>query len=118
MSYFNSGSPRYEISLSQGDFFTLDIYALYNNGMAYDLTNFTGIANIRSSYAATGIAGSFDVNIIDPTGGYINLSMQPSGTASLPSSLLFYDVQLSSGNYQTKYIAGRVTVYPSLSSNF
>src|SRR5688572_19801867 len=111
-------SNVYDITLYQGDSFSLVVNAQDDNGNALNLSGFSGFAGIKSAFCSSGYLGFFNINISNPTGGEITMTMPSTGTANLPATVALYDLEIASGNFVTKYLQGDVYIYPQINNIF
>jgi len=104
------------IIVDQGASFETDLTIENANGSAFNLTGYTGAAQMRKSYASTN-STSFTVDFADDrTTGTVTLSMPANTTVNLTPGRYLYDMEIyTSGNTTvTRVLEGLVTVTPGI----
>tara|TARA_B100000073_G_scaffold133328_1_gene109261 strand:- start:908 stop:1246 length:339 start_codon:yes stop_codon:yes gene_type:complete len=102
--------------IDQGATFTTTITVEDGNGVAIDLTGYSGIAQLRKTYeSATSI--SFNVTFETPrTNGQVTISLTDAQTSALEFGKYVYDVNLTlPGGTKTRVVEGIATINPSVS---
>jgi hypothetical protein len=100
---------NYDLELYKGDYFAISV-TLKNDGVALNLTGYTGKCSIRQNYDAV---ETFDADCtIDPLVGQIDIVFPSSVTSTIDAGTYIWDFQLTNpdGNNRT-YFAGDVTVF-------
>ena len=106
-------ATKANINIDQGSSFNTIISLTDNYGNALDLTNYTGSASIRTSYAAVN-STSFSVAL---SNGNITLSLDANTTSSLTRSRYLYDVILTDTNGNvTRVLEGVIYVDPAVTT--
>jgi len=105
-----------DLYLEQGTTFVTSVTLDGNNGLAYNLNNFTLKSQAKSSYYSSNVALTFTSSITDAANGIIQLSALPNVTANVPAGKLVYDVLLTdtvSGTI-TRVLEGQIFVSPAV----
>ena len=106
---------RYDITIIQGEAFSLEIAIKDASGNYMNISGYTGYAGIVSRYGDTGILGGIDVNFTLPESGRLTLSIPQTGTSALPVTQGRYEFQLTSpGGVSNKYLNGYATIIPEV----
>jgi hypothetical protein len=106
-------ATKANINIDQGSSFNTIISLTDNYGNALDLTNYTGSASIRTSYAAIN-STSFSVALAN---GQVSLSLNANTTAALTRSRYLYDVILTDTNGNvTRVLEGVIYVDPAVTT--
>jgi len=111
----------YDLRLYRGDFFELTFVlreATWDGtqwvpGLPMNLTEWSGNAQIRSTYDAAGVLSTFEVEIVDEAGGVVRLSMPGDQTAMIAETAAVWDVQLTDTSIPPRvhtYLRGKVTI--------
>jgi hypothetical protein len=100
--------------IDQGATFSTTITVTDADGVARDLTGYTGDAQIRRHYTSSNSV-SFAVSISENT-GEITLSLTPEQSGSLEGGTRYvYDLEVTdSSNVVSRILEGIVTVTPSV----
>lgn len=100
------------ITIDQGTDFSTTVSVTDEDGVAVDLTNYTGAAQLRKWYTSSN-ATSFDVTLSDST---VTLGMSSSVTSGLVAGRYVYDVELTdtTANTISRVLEGIVTVTPNV----
>ncbi len=103
------------ITVEQGADFSTHINITDNNGVAVDLTGYTGASQMRKHWTSS-TSYPFTVAFASPTtSGVVTLSMTAAETSAIPPGRYNYDVELtSSANSVSRIIEGLVTVSPEI----
>src|SRR5437899_2181328 len=112
----NTGQ-KYDIAISQGVDFFLQLTINGPDGNALNLSGYSGYAPIRNRYGETGaVMGAFDVEVLSTGSGILTLTMMASGVESLYTTQGVYQLQIMDANgSKTRYIEGYLSIYPELS---
>ena len=101
------------LAIDQGTTYSVTIQVADDTGVARDLTNYTGRAQLKRSYY-TNTNTAFAVNISNLT-GEVTLSLTSTQTSALKAGRYVYDLELvSSANVVERVIEGIVTIYPEV----
>ena len=101
------------LAIDQGTTYSVTIQVADDTGVARDLTNYTGRAQLKRSYY-TNTNTAFSVNISNLT-GEVTLSLTSTQTSALKAGRYVYDLELvSSANVVERVIEGIVTIYPEV----
>ena len=108
----------YNLEISQGSSFSLNITLTDDNGNPIDLTTSLVSGYIRKNYTSTGIVSLNPVVSSPPNLGNITLSIPYSGTQLLNSNIYVYDLFTyntgQSPTNVTKVLRGYAYVYPDV----
>lgn len=100
--------------LDQATTFNASIQLVDSSNNAIDLTNYTGISDIRRSYNSVNVTASFVVTLSGNT-GYVNLGMDANTSALVPYGRYDYDVLLTSNTGDvSKVVSGKLLVNPTV----
>lgn len=98
--------------VDQGANFVYNIYLVDADGNAFDLSGYSGNAQLRRSYTASSYT-AMNVAITGVT-GLITLTMNATTTANLTNNRYVYDLEVSSNNVVSRIVEGFVTVNPGV----
>lgn len=99
--------------IDQGSDFSTTINVTDENGVAIDLTGYTGSAQMRKNYASL-TSKTFIVSI-SPLIGTVTLSMNAANTSAITAGRYVYDCELTnSANVTSRLVEGIVTVTPQV----
>jgi hypothetical protein len=100
------------ITIDQGTDFSTTISVTDEDGVAVDLSGYTGAAQLRKWYTSTN-STSFDVTLSDSS---VSLGLSSSITTNLAAGRYVYDVELTdtSANTISRILEGIVTVTPNV----
>jgi len=106
-------ATKANLLIDQGATYSTSIDILDENGVAIDLTNYTGAAQMRKHYTSSNsIAFSVGLGGAD---GTLTLSMSANVTANITSGRYVYDVELTSNTgVVSRVLEGIVTVTPNV----
>ena len=108
-------SIKANLVVDQGaDYFTT-ILLTDVDGVAIDLTGYTGAAQMRKEYTSANAAATFTV-IITALDGKVDLTLTSAQTSNLVSGNYVYDCELTktSSNTVSRIVEGQVTVTPEV----
>lgn len=106
-----------EITIEQGASFSSTITVNDAAGDAFDLTDYTGKAQVRKSYYST-TATDFTVTIPSPTSGEMVIEMPATTTANLAPGRYVYDVIVVDDQGDvTRLFEGTAAVTPGVTRN-
>lgn len=105
----------YNLAIDQGSTFSTTIQANDDTGSARNLTGFNARGQLRRSYNSQANT-QFTVEINNPTGGEVVISLTAGQTANLKYGRYVYDVELTSNSQVTveRLLEGTITVYPEV----
>lgn len=99
--------------VDQGTTFSTTITVTDDDGIAIDLTDYTGAAQMRKHYTSSN-STSFDVSITAGT-GEVTLSMTSNVTSNIVAGRYVYDCELTSNTgVVSRILEGIVTVTPEV----
>lgn len=105
-------ATKANLVIDQGSSFSTSIALTDNDGVALNLTGYTGAAQIRKHYTSSN-AVSFSVAINVNT-SEVDLSLTAVQTAAMTAGRYVYDVELTLGSLVSRVIEGIVTVTPEV----
>lgn len=116
---------NYDIALNQGEDYSLTQTITGSNGNAVNFSGYDLRGEVRYSYGdyPTGASGVYSGALLDlsPTfssavSGIINVSLNPTQTASLPSTIALYSVEAyTSGDASVvNALKGKVNISPQV----
>ena len=108
---------RYDISIYQGDTFKFDLVLKDTNGVALDITGWTGLAQIKKVSDSSAAETPTISVAVGTTDGKITASISNTGTSALQEATEYkYDIQLTdlAGNVRT-FIGGVITITEDVS---
>jgi len=100
------------LTVDQGANFVYNVYLVDAEGNPFDLSGYSGNAQLRRSYTASNYA-TMNVHITGAS-GLITLTMNATTTANLTNNRYVYDLELTSNNVVSRIIEGFVTVNPGV----
>jgi hypothetical protein len=101
------------IVIDQGTTFSTTIDVTNEDGLAIDLTGYTGAAQMRKHYTST-TAYTFTVTIAELS-GEVTLSMTANATANIAPGRYMYDCELTDTlGTVSRIVEGIVTVTPGV----
>tara|TARA_R100001443_G_scaffold106641_1_gene116151 strand:+ start:20543 stop:20881 length:339 start_codon:yes stop_codon:yes gene_type:complete len=101
--------------IDQGASFSSTVTVYNSDDTVFDLTDYTGAAQVRKSYSSSSASATFTISFSsDRTLGQITLSLTPTQTAELEEGRYVYDIEVtSSDSTVTRVLQGTVTVSPN-----
>jgi hypothetical protein len=105
-------ATKANLTIDQGSSFSTSIALTDNDGVALNLTGYTGAAQLRKHYTSS-TAVTFTVTI-DALNGEVGLSLTSTQTAAIAAGRYVYDVELTIGSLVSRVIEGIVTVTPEV----
>lgn len=106
-------ATKANLVVDQGATYSTSITITDDNDNIYDLTGYTGAAQMRKHYTSSN-ATSFSVSLEAQT-GIVTLSLTAGQTANLTAGRYVYDVEItSSSNVVSRILEGIVTVTPNV----
>jgi hypothetical protein len=105
-------ATKANLIIDQGSSFSTSIALTDNDGVALNLTGYTGAAQIRKHYTSS-TAVTFTVTI-DVPNGEVLLSLTSTQTAAIAAGRYVYDVELTIGSLVSRVIEGIITVTPEV----
>ena len=108
-------SIKANLVIDQGANYFSTILLTDVDGIALDLTGYTGAAQIRKEYTSSNAAATFTVTITAED-GQVDLSLTAAQTANLTAGEYLYDCELTqtSSNKVSRIVEGKVTVTPEI----
>lgn len=85
---------NYNLSISQGDTFATLLSLTNSDGSILDLTDYVASGQARYSYSSTGVLLTLKPTIYSAVSGIIRLVISGSESASLPCSVVPYDIEI------------------------
>lgn len=107
-------AKKANLVVDQGSTFTTTIDVTDEDGEIVDLTDYTGVAQLRKHYTSSNSV-SFSVSITAAE-GKVTLSMNAAQTANIVAGRYVYDVELTNttANTVSRIVEGIVTVTPQV----
>ena len=106
-------ATKANLVVDQGATYSTSITITDDNDNIYDLTGYTGAAQMRKHYTSSN-ATSFSVSL-DAASGVVTLALTATQTANLTAGRYVYDVEItSSSNVVSRILEGIVTVTPNV----
>jgi hypothetical protein len=104
------------IYLNQGEDFYTTITLYDNNGVPYNLTNFTIASQAKTSYYTANAAIVFSASVFSANSGIIALAANNATTANVSArQKLVYDVYITDNSgVKTRVLEGQVYVSPGV----
>jgi hypothetical protein len=114
---------RYNLLIEQGATFTIDLQYKDSNGVAVDLTGYSGRLQIRPSIGSpttylclssslnpdgTGLNFSGSYGNTPPTSGSIGIIISAATSSTLTFNTGVYDLEIQSGLFVTRLLQGNV----------
>jgi hypothetical protein len=98
--------------VDQGANFVYNIYLVTADGNPFNLSGYSGNAQLRRSYTAS----SYTTMNVAITGvsGLVTLTMNATTTANLTNNRYVYDLEVSSNNVVSRIVEGYITVNPGV----
>ena len=105
-----------DLFLEQGTTFSTSLTLQDENGLPYELTNFSVRSQARKSYYSTNPTITFTSSVLDANNGIIQLFADAPTTANVPYGKLVYDVLLTdmSSNTVSRVLEGQIFVSPTV----
>jgi len=106
-------ASTYNLAIDQGSDFFITIVVTDSAGSVRDLTNYTGQAQLRRSYASTSNV-AFTVNVA--ANGEVTLALTNASTANLKYGRYVYDTELTNAitGSKERILEGVATIYPEV----
>ena len=83
-----------ELFIEQGSDYVTTITLDDIDGIAFDLTGYTGKSQIRKSYYSANATAEFTITINNPTDGIIGINLNSANTANIAPGRYVYDVEI------------------------
>ena len=98
--------------IDQGASFSSTVTVYNSDDTVFDLTDYTGAAQVRKSYSSSSASATFTISFSsDRTLGQITLSLTPTQTAELEEGRYVYDVLITDPTGEvTRVVEGSVLV--------
>lgn len=100
------------LTVDQGANFIYNVFLVDTSGNPFDITGYTGNAQIRKTYTSTNYT-TMNVTITGNS-GLITLTMNSATTANLYFNRYVYDLELTGNNVTSRIMEGYVTVNPGV----
>jgi hypothetical protein len=97
-----------KLRIEQGANFSSTISVLGDDGQPFNLTGYTGAAQLRKHYSSSSYH-TFTVALGGNT-GIVTLSMTPTQTGAINSGIHVFDCEVTSGNTVYRVAEGQVNV--------
>jgi len=88
----------YDISISQGQTYNLITGITNAAGEGVNISGYNLRGQVRYSYGSTGILLDLEPAIVSTVSGIFQVSLSPSETTSLPTTIAVYDIEKYSQN--------------------
>ena len=119
---------NYNISLTQGEDYSLSQTVTGSNGSAINFSGYSIRGKVRYSYGdyPTGVSGYYSDALLDlspswtsAVSGIVSVSLTPTQTASLPATVALYNIEAyTSGDASViNALKGNVNVAPQVSTS-
>lgn len=106
-------ATKANLVIDQGATFTTTITVADDDGVALDLTGYTGEAKFRKHYTSSN-SYSFTVSVA-PNSGQVTLALTANQTSNVAAGRYVYDCELTSGTGTvSRVLEGIVTVTPQV----
>lgn len=87
------------LGLYQGTTYNIQLVFSDQDGNIFDLTGYTGSAQIRNTVTDVTPSGSFTCSVIEPpTSGTLQLFSHPSSSTAISGGCYVWDLRLTSGS--------------------
>lgn len=106
----------YDISITQGQTYNLIAGVTNASGQSVNISGYNLRGQVRYSYGSTGILLDLEPTIVSATSGIFQVSLSPSETATLPTTIAVYDIEKYSENNVVvdKVLNGTFTIGPEV----
>lgn len=102
-----------DLRIEQGATYSPTFLVYTQDGNPFDLTSYTGSAQLRHNFADATPSASFTCSINDPaTSGSITISLTASATAALTACNYHWDCEIASGSIVYRLFEGKAFVSP------
>ena len=108
----------HDIETGQGEKFSLSVTVQYEDGTAFDLTNYSIRGKVKKNYKSTSVIATFTGTVTSAVDGEFEISLSSAITAAIAAGRYTYDVEL----YTTadadviQIIGGRFTLIPEITT--
>ena len=107
-----SAAAKVDLNVDQGATFYYRVNLFNTGGEAFNLTGYTGNAQLRASYTSN---TKVDMTVsVTGSSGLVELTMNAATTATLTKNRYLYDVELNNNGIVTRILEGTVTVSPNV----
>lgn len=120
-NFDTTGISIQNIEIEQGESFSMQLNVKEDDGSVFDLTNYSGSANIKTHYGGSGSSYDFIFSREIESSGVILVFLPPSITSDLPVTTMLYEVDisgLSNGINDEpsiyKILRGNAQIYPEI----
>jgi len=103
-----------ELFLEQGASFNVSLSIDDVSGSPFNLTGFTGSAQMRKSHYSSNASATFTVSTGTASEGIVTLTLEAAVTANIYPGRYLYDVVVSSGSTRVRVLEGIVNVSPQV----
>lgn len=98
--------------IDQGADYTTSINVADEDDVPIDLTNYTGVAQMRKHYSSITY---YSFNVATAANGTVTLSMSANSTNAIPYGRYVYDCELTDGDgKRSRLVEGIVTITPQV----
>lgn len=105
--------PTTVIYINQGADFT-QAWTIASQGVRWDLTGYTVLAQLRHNYGDTLPSGSFIGSVVDAANGVFQIQLLASGSAAIPAGCYLFDTKLLTGSLAIRGPEGTAFVRPQV----
>lgn len=120
-NFDTTGISVQNIEIEQGELFSIQLNVKEDDGSVFDLTNYSGFANITTHYGNSGSSYDFIFSREIESSGVILVFLPPSITSTLPVTKMLYEVDISGLSNDVndeppiyKVLRGRADIYPEI----
>ena len=106
----------YNLVIDQGSDFAIDL-TITEEGVAKNLTGYSGRAQIRSTHTSSSVSASFNCSIVGlATAGVMKLALSAATTAAMAPGVYVYDLEIYTANDAVvkRLLEGTVTLSPEV----
>lgn len=108
-------AARKDITVEKGATFTYRLEIQNANETAFNLTGYTGQAEIRSAAGDKNLIVALVCTISSPSSGVVVLSLTAAVTAGLREGIYDWDFFIRATSPEIRLLSGKVTIGPSVS---
>lgn len=106
----------YDILITQGESFSLQITAKDASGIAMNLSGYSVSGRVKMAYSDTGVLLNLNPSISDAASGGISVNLAGAMLTGLPITEAFYSIDIYSGSYVQNILFGNFSVGPCVLS--
>lgn len=104
-----------QLTVGQGESFTLAITILDEANDPVDLTSVSFTGSIKETYSSLNNSATFDFEVLSPaTSGSVNITLPASTTSTLTAQDYVYDVIRTDGTDVRRLLEGKLIVRPGV----